>query len=205
MKKIISILVCILLISALSGCTKTDDNAYELMTQSALEGDFAAAVEYYNKGGADSGNSDVLDWYLYSIAMNDYTVNGCLGYSYDLLVNKCSSSFEKAKSKAAEIKALTTDFDGAYNCSMFYLYISEGKIAVNKGSHLTGTVYCTDELALKDGTYYWVNHSVDGEDTLLYTLTLTDSGITVTAVDEENNMYSGEYVPDNCEMPMLIY
>lgn len=205
MKRIISILACILLILALSGCTKTDDSAYEMMTGEAIDGNYASALEYYNNGGADSGNADVVDWYFYSMAMNDCTVKGCLGYTYDLLVNKCSSSFENAKSKAAEIKALMTDFDGAYNCGMFYLYIFDGKIAVNNGSHLTGTVYCSEELVLKDDTYYWARHSVDGEDTLMYTLTLTDSGITVTAVDEANNMYAGEYVPDNCEIPKLIY
>lgn len=206
MKKIISIIVCVLMLSALSGCSKkTDDSAYEMMTAEANNGNYDAALEYYHKGGADSGSEDVVDWYFYSMAMSDFESDGCIGYSYDLLANKCNSSFGKAKSKASEIKALVEDFDGAYNCGMTYLYIFDGKIAVNNGSHLTGTVYCSEEIVLRDDTYYWARHTVDGEDTLLYTLTLTDTGITVTAVDEANNMYAGEYLPDNCEMPQLIF
>lgn len=203
MKKIISVFVCVLMVISLSGCTKRAENAYEMMTQSALSGDYAAAVEYYNKGGAEAVNEDVADWYFYSLAMNDYTVKGCLGYSYDFLMNKCSPAFAKAQAKATEIKALVSDFNGAYNCGMFYLYINDGKIAVNNGSHLTGTVYCNEELVLKDNTYYWAKHSLDGDDILMYTLTLTDTGISAVAVDEANNMYAGDYVSDKCEMPQL--
>ena len=193
------------MIFAFAGCTRVNDNAYEMMTDAAINGDYAAAIGYYDDGGAASGKTDVTDWYFYSMAMNDYITNGCLGYSYDLLSNKCSASFVIATQKATEIDALTENFDGAYRCGRNYLYISDGKIAVNNGSHLTGTVYCTDELAIKDGTYYWATHSVDGEDTLLYTLTLTDSGVTVTAVNESDTMYAGEYVPDHSEFPTLIY
>lgn len=205
MKKVISMIVCVVIVFAFASCDKVQDNSYEMMTDAAIGGDYGAALEYYDKGGADSGKSDVADWYFYSLAMSNYATNGCLGYSYDLLNDKCSSSFAPAKEKAAEIIALTESFDGAYNCGMNYLYIKDGKIAVNNGSHLTDTVYCTDELVLKDSTYYWAKHSVEGEDALMYILTLTDTGITVTAVDESNNMYAGEYVTDYCEFPDLIY
>ncbi len=206
MKKIIMVITFFCLLISLAGCTaKVDESAYEAMTDAAINGDYAAAIEYYDNGGAASGNTDVVDWHFYSVAMNDYITNGCLGYSYDLLKNKCSASFALSQQKAEDIYALIEDFDGAYNCGTYYLYINDGKIAVNNGSHLTGTIYCTDEIAYKDGTYYWAKHSVNGEDSLLYTLVLTDSGLTVTPVDESGNMYSGEYVTDFCELPELIY
>ncbi len=204
MKRVISIILLIILISALTGCTETtDENSYEMMTAEAINGNYLSALEYYNDGGADDPNS--ADWYFYSVAMNDYVAKGCLGYSYDLLTKKCSSSFTLANKKAAEIKDIVSGFDGAYKCGRNYLYIQNGKIAVNNGAHLLGNVYCTDEIAIKDGTYYWSTHSVDGEDVLRYKLTLTDSGVTVTAVDEANNMYAGEYVTDYSEIPELTY
>lgn len=205
MKKTVAIIMCLVLAIAFAGCSKVDESSYEAMTGAAIGGNYADALNYYENGGADSGNADVLNWYYYSMAMNDYTSDGCLGYSYDLLVNKCSNAFSPADGKAEELLSLMKSFDGAYSCGRYYLYIDDGKIAVGDYTQLTGTVYCTDELVLKNGTYYMAKHSVDGEDTLLYTLTLSDSGITVTAVDDANNMYAGEYTPITCEFPELVF
>ena len=92
MKRVVSIILLILLISALTGCTETtDENSYEMMTGAAIDGNYSSALEYYNDGGADDPNA--ADWYFYSVAMNDYVANGCLGYSYDLLTKKCSPYF----------------------------------------------------------------------------------------------------------------
>lgn len=205
MKKLALIILCIVIAAAFGGCEKVNNNAYEMMTDAAINGNYADALEYYNKGGAASGKTDTTDWYFYSMAMNDYAVNGCLGYPYSLLNNKCSDSFSYADKRAAEIKTHTDKFEGTYKCGMMYLYIQNGIVAVNNGAHLTGTVYCTDELAVKDGKYYWATHSADGEDIFRYELILTDNGITVTPVTDTDNMFAGEYVTDYFETPVLTY
>lgn len=215
MKKIIAIIMSIILVFSLAACSdsksadvkfENEQEAYEAMTGAVEEGDYEAAINYYNSSAADSSESDVVSLYYYSLAMYAYEEKGCLGYSADLLSDRCSSLFEPAQEAYGKIQLLTRALDGSYQSGDFcYLYFVDGKIAIGEGGQLTGTVFCNSEIVKKDNKYYWAEHNTEGEDTLIYEITLTDTGITLTAVDESNDMYSGTYTPFAGEMPMLVY
>lgn len=215
MKKYISIIMSVILVFSLTACSDGNDThvrfeneqeAYEAMTGAIEEGDYEAAINYYNSGAADSAESDVVSQYYYSLAMYSYEEKGCLGYSSDLLSDKCSSLFEPAREAFGEIQLITRNFDGSYkNGDYYYLYFADGKIAIGDGGQLTDTVFCNSEIVKKDGKYYWAEHNTDGEDKLIYEITLTGNGITLTALEEGNDMYAGDYTPFASEIPMLVY
>ena len=211
MKKISAVLAVIILIFTLTACTKSagdfdsPDEAFEAMTNAAENGDYAKALDYYENGAVDSGSAELINWYYYSLAMNAYEENGCLGYAYNLLTDRCGDLFEPTQRESGNIQQYTRLFDGIYQYDRYFLYCADGKIALGIDTQLTGTVYCTGELVLTDDVYYWAEHNADGDDTLLYKLELSDSGLTLSAVSEENDEYSGTYSWYSGEMPVLVY
>lgn len=211
MKKIISIIMLFTFLFSFSSCSKektynfnTADEAFEAMTNAAENGDYEEAIKCYENGAADSGDSNLTNWYYYSLAMDLYKNEGCLGYPYYLLTDRCSSLFENANKFANEIILCTRGYDGIYQYGNHYLYICQGKIAVGTNEQLSGVVFCKYELVMKDDEYYWAEHNAESEDTLLYKIEISQSGLTVTSVNNET-AYSGEYTCFSGEMPELIY
>lgn len=180
------------------------DLALEAMTDAVLEGNYNDAIRYYNSGAADAQDDNVVNWYYYSMALGQED-DGCIGYPLDLLQNRTGDYFELADEKIGELQLEARPFNGAYSNESFYLYIADGKIAVAY-EHLTGGVFCNGELVKQKDTYYWAEHSNDGADKLLYTITLTDSGLNLTAVEgAEDDLYAGTYTYVDAEMPELYY
>lgn len=213
MKKFLALMMSFVVLICLTSCGtdrktvhfKNAQEAYEAMTDAVENGNYEDAIAYYNSGAADSGNSDVVNHYYFSVAMNDNEEKGCLGYPLDI-ISRCSDFFEPSKDAYGELQLLTRSLDGAYHCGQYYyLYFIDGKIAIGDGGQLTGSVYCDGELVCKDGTYYWAEHNTEGDDTLLYKIEITVNGITLTAVDETNNTYEGQYTGFSAEMPILTY
>ncbi len=185
---------------------ESDDEAYEAMTGAALEGNFNDALRYYKSGGANADNSDVSDWYFYSMAVNDYNKKGCIGYSLDLLQNHVSMDFEQSDKIMGELQSAVRDYNGVYFNGDYYIYLSDGKIAVGEFVQLTDRTVTNGEIAVKDNVLYWAEHNVNGNDKLLYSIEITEKGLTLTAVEgAENAMYAGDYTPFAGEMPVLVY
>lgn len=211
MKRTVSTIIVLTLLFSFSSCSKDKsynfnnaNEAYEAMTNAAENGDYKKAVECYENGAADSGDSNLTNWYYYSLAMNLLENNGCLGCSYNLLTDRCSDLFTKANEAANNILLQTRNFDGIYQYGRYYLYIVNGKIAVGTDEQLSGIVFCNYELVVKNKEYYWAEHNTQGDDNLLYKLELSENGISVTSVNEEN-IYGGNYTCFSGEMPELVY
>lgn len=219
-KILTAILLCIVTAVSLSACAapggnedetgtvqfENADAAFEAMTGAVLDGNYQDAVRYYQSGAADADNADTLSWYYYSLAVNDYEKDGCIGYPLELLQDRIGDDFELADEKIGELQIAARNFNGVYTDGGFYIYIADGKIAVGDGEHLTGDVFCTGELVKKDGIYYWAEHNNDGADKLMYTVTLSDGGIYLAAVEgASDNLYEGTYQYTAAEMPVLHY
>lgn len=219
-KILTAILLCIVTAVSLSSCAASGgnedetgtvhfdsaDEAFEAMTGAVLDGEYQDAVRYYQSGASDADNADTLNWYYYSLAVNDYEKNGCIGYPLELLQDRVGDAFELADEKLGELQIAARNYNGVFTDGGFYIYIADGKIAVGNGEHLTGDVFCTGELVKKDDTYYWAEHHNDGADKLMYTITLSDGGIYLAAVDgASDNLYEGTYQYTAAEMPVLHY
>lgn len=222
MKKIIALFMCCVIVFCFASC-KTDGNiveeesdtvvfespekAYQEMVKAAKKGEYKKAVQYYNSGAADVGEPDLLNWYYYSLAMAEYTENGCVGYPLNLFQYYVSENFEPAKKAAEELKAVCPQLNGAYECNGMYIYIWDGKIATNVGVHLSGSIFCSAEIAEKDNKFYFVERKSDGTHNELYTVEMTEDRILVIDAVEGNtaDIYSGEYVPMQAAYPELVY
>lgn len=219
MKRIIALIICACMLLCFAACKakpsseeemtksfESAEKAYEEMTDAAAEGRFGEAVVCYNSGAADVNDTDVVNWYYYSLAMKEYEEHGCLGYPLNLLQYNVDADFQPAKSAMGELQTVCRDLNGAYENDGIYLYILDGKLAVSVGSQLTGTVFCDSELILKDDVFYYALRANDGTHTLLYTLEFVDNGLSVQPTeDNTDDMYSGVYAPIPAEYPELIY
>ncbi|MBR5232992.1 MAG: hypothetical protein IKW03_02160 [Clostridia bacterium] len=219
MKKIALLLCFVLIFTILSACSdqkplpdgetelfSTDEEIYEAMTGAAEEGNFKTAVAYYGTGGAGADKEDARDWYLYSLVMDEYNENGCIGYPLDMLTEKLNPSFSPAKKMVDTLKTQVSEFNGVYHMDGSYLYIYDGKIAVSIGTQITDYYFCAYEVSVKDGVFFWTERKSDGTHNDLYTITKNGGKVVVTPVEEnKNDMYSGTYDPFNAEMPMLCY
>lgn len=212
MKKII-VIACFVMVCFLSACTGNSakdiekaENAYEAMSCAVDEGNWQKAMEYYDNGASDSGNENSADLYYHALAMKSFSEKGCLGQPYDLTAHKSSIRTQGSESIINQIRTHTEIFDGAYQRgSHFYVYFSQGKIAGKEAEQLSGEAYCTGELVVIEGVYYWAEHNDSGADTLLYLVEKTQNGIKLTAVDNSNNIFEGEYQLYTTDMPQLKY
>lgn len=218
-KRILALTLCIFAVAGLSACgNKTPeeetgtvrfeslDEAYEAMTGAALEGDYRNAVRYYNSGAANAEKNDVRSWYLYSVAMENYEKDGCIGYPLDVLQNQVGESFFLSNAMIGTLQNESRNFNGCYFNGNYYLYLVDGKVAVSDMTELTVSVITDGELVKRNGVYYWAQHHADGDDTLLYTITSVDTGYELTAVEgATDSTYSGIYTPCALELPVLYY
>lgn len=221
MKKLTALIICIIMAIGFSSCNKADggieaesgslvfenaEKAYEEMTNAAATGDFAKAVECYKAGAADTEDADVMNWYFYSLAMAEYTENGCVGYPLTILEYNINGDFAPAKTASNELMMKVRDFNGIYEFEGSYLYIIDGKIGIGVGQHLTGTVFCNAEVAIKDGKAYYAERKADGSHILLYSIERDNNTIVMTALESNTqDMYSGTYSVSPAEYPELIY
>ncbi len=221
MKKITALIICIATMLSFSACKKADggaeaesgtiafesaEKAYEEMINAAAGGDYAKAVQCYNSGAAGVEDTDVVNWYFYSLAMAEYTENGCVGYPLTILEYNVNADFEPAKIAKGELMKQVRDYNGVYECSGVYLYIIDGKIGIGVGQHLTGTVFCNAEVAIKDGKAYYAERKADGSHELLYSIERQNNSIVITALESNTqDMYSGTYSVSPAEYPELIY
>ncbi len=216
MKKTALILAIIMLVALLGGCKKSlddgetalfdsADDAFEAMTDAIENGDYDDAVKYYNSGAADVDNPNITDYYFYSKAMSEYNEHGCIGYPLDLISN-CGDFFDKKAETDKLLREKAEVFNGAYENNGKMIYILDGKIAVSNGERLSGIVFCTSELAEKNGTYFWIDRSPEGVHTLKYNFEVTDTGIKVNlAGDNTDETYVGDYSRITAEFPELCY
>ena len=213
MKKIIILMLLTAAVMAFSSCADnkaadmTDsDSAYEAMSVAVENGNFQEAMNHYENGAADSGEADINSLYYHAHAMTCYETKGCIGYAYDLISEKSADTSASAKASLEKLRVHTEIFDGVYQRgSYYYVYFSDGKIAIGDGVQLTGVQNCSGELVCIDNVYYWANHNNDDTDTLLYKLEMTDDSLLLTAVDGTSDMYSGEYTRYPADMPELKY
>ncbi len=187
----------------------TNEEAYEAMTEAAKEGNYSEALKYYRSGAADANSSESLNWYYYAMSLDDYENDGCIGYPLDLLQNMLGDDFDEADAIISELQEIARYFDGAYyGGDGYYIYFSDGKIAVNAEVQITEATICTGELVYIDEVYYWADHVVNGDDNIMYVITITDTGFTLTAAEEfgsTETMYAGDYTYAQAEMPEVYY
>ncbi len=221
MKKSV-IVLCVILVAVLFAACSAGENkgeyngktesfsdvneAFESMSEAVDSGDYQAALECYENGAADADELDLNSMYFYSLAMNEYEQNGCVGYPLDILYNKPSDLFTPAKEAYEKLLAEVKPLNGAYCLDETYIYIIDGKIAVSDGGRLTGIIFCDSEIAVNDGEYSWVKRNADGTHETKYTIEVTEKGITLSAVkDSTDTTYAGEYKTVSAEMPELCY
>ena len=221
MKKLIVVISVVLIAVLFAACSESDnkgsyngktesfsnaDEAFESMSEAVDSGDYQAALDCYQNGAADADELDLNSMYFYSLAMNEYEENGCIGYPLDILYNKPSDLYTPAKEAYDRLLAEVKNLSGCYTLDETYIYIIDGKIAVSDGGRLTGIVFCDSEIAKNDGVYSWVRRNPDGTHETKYTIEVTDTGITLTAAeDSTDTAYAGEYKTVSAEMPELCY
>ncbi|MCD7828496.1 MAG: hypothetical protein LUG85_08210 [Clostridiales bacterium] len=222
-KKLLALTAALLMIICLCACNSektqedetatvhfdTVDEAYEAMTAAVKEGNYSDAVKYYYSGAVESDNGDTLNWYYYSKALDDYENDGCIGYPLDLLQNMIGDDFEGADEMISELQTIARYFDGVYyGGEGYFLYFSEGKIAVSIETELTGDVICDGELLYIDDEYYWAVHNVNGDDDIQYKIIITDTGLTIETAEKMDSTateYVGDYTYYQGELPILYY
>ena len=220
MKKIALIMCIILILAVFSACGEvhktlpdgqtelfsTDDEIYEAMTGAVEDGNYKSAVAYYNAGGAGAEKEDARDWYLYAMAMDEYNEYNCIGYPLDLLNEKVNEDFSPAKEKIEELRELAKEFDDIYTNDGRYVYICDGKIGTSVDTFVTDFLFCSYEIAIKDGEFYWTQHNADGTHTDLYTIKKENNQLVVTATENNDaDIFSGTYDIHVAEMPLLCY
>ncbi len=221
MKKIIAVIMCLVFVVSLSAC-KTNapttegervsvsaekaEEMFEDMTEFAQQGKYDKAVEYYNSGAADAADTDVRNWYYYSLAMQEHEEHGCVGYPLTLLQYNADEDFEPAKKAIGELQLIARDLNGAYDCDGVYVYILDGKIATSVGVRLTGMVFSSYEVVVNDETFFFAERETDGTHTLLYSIDYSNGQLTLNPTeDNTDDLFSGSYKPFSAEYPEIIY
>ena len=180
--------------------------AFESMSEAIEAGDFQAALDCYQNGAADAEELNLNSMYFYSLAMNEYDANGCVGYPLDILFNRTGDLYGPAKETYEKLLALVSPLNGVYSLDSTYIYISDGKIAVSEGGRLSELYFCDSEIAVNDGVFSWVKRTADGTHEVKYTIEVVENGIVLKAAkDSTDTVYEGEYKTVSAEMPELCY
>ncbi len=183
---------------------QTANEYFEAMSDAVLQGDYNSAVELYEKGADSASSGNVTDVYFHALALKAYKENGCIGKALYYL-SLCSDEYKGAESLFNELSLHAEKFDGMYkNGDFYYLYITDGKIAIGEGHQLTGDNYASGELVFYENEYYWAAHGEDGINTLMYKL-FSDNGTVTVSECTENKTFSGVYTSFDGKQPMLFY
>lgn len=185
----------------------TPELAFEAMTDAAEKGDYSDALRCYRSGAADAKNSILVNnYYFYSMAADDYTKKGCIGYPLDIVNNHVEAGFSPAQKLQADLLTASRRLNGVYEMSDMYIYIIDGKIAASVGTQIPEEAICTDELVMIKDEFYWAKHNKNGEDELLYKLELSGNTLVVTTAESNtDDIFSGTYTSANVELPILYY
>ena len=217
MKKIVIAVMCFVMVLSFAGCKKNNsvsvgetvkfespEVAYDAMAEAVEKGKFEEAVVYYNSGAADAGKAGTVDMYFYSKAIAEYEKYGCIGYPLDMLMNNLSDGFEPGEEAISQMMAVVRNLNGVYEFAGVYVYIADGKVYISEIGQVEGTVFCSDEIMIKDEALYVARRGEDGSHEVLYTLVVTDNGIRLESTDE-NDSVAGDYVIVPAEFPQLVY
>lgn len=222
MKKIISVILIFAMLLTFAACgddvkTPTADELvsvspeeaeelFEDMTDLAKDGKFDKAINSYIEGGAGSTDEDLLNWYFYSLAMNEYETNGCIGYPVTLLEYNTDEDFELAQTALSELRMRAREFNGVYEFNGTYLYMLDGKVAMSVGERITDMTFTSYELAYKNGDYFIMHRNSDGAHMKAFTMKYNGGILSLIATDENaNDMYEGSYIRIQAEYPEILY
>ncbi len=217
MKKLIIAVMSFVIVLSFAGCKKNDsvsigetvkfespEVAYDAMAEAVENGKFEEAVVYYNSGAADAGKAGTVDMYFYSKAMAEYNKHGCIGYPLDMLMNNLSDGFDLGDEAISMLMEAVRNLNGVYEFAGVYVYIADGKVYISEIGRVEGTVFCSDEILIKDDVLYVARRDENGSHEILYTLVVTDNGIRLESTDE-NDSVAGDYVITPAEFPQLVY
>ena len=223
MKKIISVMLIFAMLLTFAACGNNDvkvptadelvsvsaeeaEALFEDMTDLAKDGKFDKAIDSYISGAAGATDEDLLNWYFYSLAMNEYEQNGCIGYPVTLLEYNTDEDFEPAQTALSELRMKAREFSGVYEFNDTYLYMLDGKVAMSVGTRITDMAFTSYELAYKNGDFFIMHRNTDGTHTKAYTMKYNGGILSIMATDDNiEDMYEGSYIRIQAEYPEIYY
>ena len=222
MKKIISVIMIFAMLLTFAACKNNEkiptrdelvsvspeeaEELFEDMTDLAANGKYDKAVENYVAGAAGAEDEELLNWYFYALAMNEYENYGCIGYPLTLMQYNIDEDFELGQNAITELSLKAREYNGIYHFNGTYVYMLDGKVAFSVGEQLTDIAFTSYELGYKAGKFFILKRNNDGTHEKVYSIDYNNGILSVFAVDEnKEDMYAGSYVLMPGEYPEILY